>query len=353
MRSQLPDPRRFDSRNKSPLMEAAESVVSAVESQRKSALRDLSQRVSTMLEQGEESIVRDALNRPTSPAACRALLQALDLALAPLGRKSGVNVSVFALPLLFVVGAASSANIDGVIPDTEEIRALFESAGTLGHCRNFGLSNALTELGALESIPWSALHAISRGDQWGGLAGLDLPPADITVTANQETLHLRFLVGAALTPGDAPGFLEAAGDIGRWGMSLTQLLGRQFAAQGVSLLAIPRLPRATLQAAQEGWYAAREMGFQLFLSNALRQARTRVGDPDVTISACSDQSIRIRLTSSFDDLFDQTYGWPLAPSDDFDEIVSSIFSLLKEARVQRFQVMPNVEDITGPKHPTH
>ncbi len=327
--------------------------MSAEDSQRKSALRDLSQRVSTKLEQGEENIVRDALKCPTSLAACRALLQALDLALAPLGRESGVNVRVFALPLLFVVGAASSAIIDGVVSDAEEIRALFESAGTLGHCRNFGLSNALTELGTLETIPWSTLHAIARGDQWGGLAGLDLPPANIAVTANEETVHLRFLVGAALTPGDAPGFLEAAGDIGRWGMMLTQLLGRQFASQDVSLLAIPRLPRSTVLAAQEGWYAAREMGFQLFLSNALRQVRTRVGDPDVTISACSDQYIRIRLTSPFDDLFDQAYGWPLALSDDFDEIVSSIFSLLEEARVERFQVVPAIDDNADMKWKSH
>ncbi len=42
----------------------------------------------------------------------------------------------------------------------------------------------------------------------------------------------------------------------------------------------------------------------------------RIGEPKVTVTACSDQTIRVRLTSPFDDLLDQTYGWPLSPPDD-------------------------------------
>ncbi len=284
MPNRIADPRRFNEGKKSPLSEAAAEIATASTDARKRLLSRLSRRLSTMLEQGEEIGVREALRNPPSSSACRALLQALELALAPNVRDGGVSVRLFAIPVLFVVGGAAAARVNGVVPDASEIRSLFETAGTLGHCRNFGLSNALTDLGSVETIPLSTLYAITRGEQWDGLGGLDLPPTDIAVTANQETVHLRFLVGAALTPADAPGFIESAGDIGLWGMSLTQLLGRQLGTQDVSLLAIPRPPRGIVSAAQEGWYAAREMGFQLFLSNALRQARLRVGDPDVMIT---------------------------------------------------------------------
>jgi hypothetical protein len=104
---------------------------------------------------------------------------------------------------------------------------------------------------------------------------------------------------------------------------------------------------------QEGWYAARELGFQLFLSNALRQSRTRVGEPDVTISSGSDQAVRIRLTSPFDDLLDQTYVWPLAQTDDLNEIATSISSLLEEVRAERIQVVPAVEDVANAKRVAH
>lgn len=349
----LPDPRSFDAGKKSRLGEAVDEIVAAPPAVKTSLLRQLSERISVMLVNGDEPRVREALASPSSTPACRALLRALELALSPKGDEGGVNVRVFAIPVLFVVGGAPAARVSGVVPDVDEIRSLFETAGTLGHCRNFGLSNALTHLGSLESIPWSTLHAIAHRKQWNGLAGLDLPPVDIPVTANRETVHLRFLVGAALTPGDVPGFIEAAGDIGRWGMQFTQLIGRQLATQEVSLLAIPRSPVGTVSAAQQGWYVAREMGFQLFLSDALRKARLGVGEPEVAITACTDQIIRVRLTSPFDDLFDHTYGWPLMLSDEFDEIESSIFGMLKEARVERIQVAPTIEDFGDAKRASH
>jgi hypothetical protein len=353
MSNRISDPRRFDQGKKSPLSEAAAEIATASPEAQKRLLSRLSRRLSTMLEQGGEIGVREALRNPPSSSACRALLQALELALSPNDRDGSVSVRIFAIPVLFVVGGAPAARVNGVVPDAGEIRSLFETAGTLGHCRNFGLGNALTDLGSVETIPLSTLYAITRGEEWDGLGGLDLPPADIAVTANQETVHLRFLVGAALTPGDAPGFVESAGNIGLWGMLLTQLLGRQLATQEVSLLAIPRPPCGIVSAAQEGWYAAREMGFQLFLSNALRQARTRTGDPDIMITAYSDPSVRIHLTSPFDDLFDQTYVWPLALSDDFDTIVDSIFALLNEAKVERIEVASTVDEISNTNAPPH
>jgi hypothetical protein len=343
--TRISDPRRFDGAKESPLSEATDQFTAASVPEKKQLLPHLSQRISTMLENGEESIVREEVSKPASPSACRALLQALELALLPGGGEGDVSIQVFAIPVLFVVGGASSAQASGVVRDTDEIRVLFETAGVLGQCRNFGLSNALAAKSSIEAIPWATLRSISHNDTWDGLGDFDLPPADIPVIAHQETVYLRFLTGAALTPGDAPGFIQVAGDIGRWGFSLSRLLGRQLAGENLSMLAIPRPPANIVRAVQEGCFAARELGFQLFLSNALREARLSVGEPDVTISSRSDETICIRLTSPFDDLFDQTYGWNLTYSDEIDTIVRSILGLLKEARVERIQVVPTIEDV--------
>jgi len=347
MKVQVPDPRRFESDDHSPLMRSAEELASASDGERPRLRAALAGEITALLESGSETTIRQALLHPSSAQAARALSQALDAALVPPSRSNGVNLYVFAIPILFVVSSQSAHNVSAVLPDSDAIRSLFEQSGVLGHCRNFGLSNALASLEAVQAIPWTTLHSIVKTQTWNDFAAIELAPADVEVTANRESVHLRFICGAALTAASAPAFVESAGDIGRWGMQLTKELGQQLATPDFSLLAIPRAPRSIVRAASEGWFAARELGFQLFLSNALRQARMRFGEPDVVVSAGSDDSIRIRLTSPFDELFDQTYGWPLSPSDDFDEIVNSIAALLDEVRVKRVQVMPNVEQVTG------
>ena len=349
MTLELPDPRRFVTDELSPLMRAAEELVTAEDASGQPLRMELARRISAMLESGDESAVREAIRNPSSPAAAQALYQALDAALTPPTENGGVNLHLFAIPVLLVVGAQSAQRVPGVLREPDAIRSLFEQSGALGHCRNFGISNALAAIESVEAIPWSTLYSMAKAQSWDASLGLDLAPADVDVSAERETVHLRFISGAALIPSDAPAFVAAAGNVGRWGMQLTRELGKQMARPDVSLLAIPRAPRSIVRATQEGWYAARELAFQLFLSNALRQARTRVGEPDVTISSGLDRSIRIRLTSPFDDLLDQTYGWPLAQTDDLNEIASSISSLLEEVRVERIQVVPTVENVVGSK----
>lgn len=350
---ELPDPRRFATGELSPLMRAAQKLAEAERISRQPLLMELARRISAMLEAGDESVVREAILNPCSSAAARSLYQALDMALAPATGNGAVNLHLFAMPVVVVAGAKSARRVSGVLPEPDSIRALFEQSGALGHCRNFGISNALTTIERLEAIPWSTLYSLGRAQSWDASEVIELAPEDIDVSTERETAHLRFISGAALIPSDAPAFVEAAGNIGRWGMQLTKELGKQLTVADVSLLAVPRPPRSIVRAAAEGWYAARELGFQLFLSNALRQARLRIGEPDVTISSGSDQTIRIRLTSPFDDLLDQTYGWPLTKADDVKEIAAGILSLLEDAKVQRIQIVPTVEEIVDSKYAAH
>jgi hypothetical protein len=349
--SALPDPRRYPDAEGSSLTGDAQRLVAAATGS-PLTLEALAREVAAMLARGEETTVRNALRQAPSADACRALYQALDLALTPgvPGREdatgNSVNLHLFAIPVLLVVGAPAAHRVSGVLPDTGSVCTLFEQSGVLGHCRNFGVSSALVALEQLEALPWGTLYSVANAQSWADYAGLDLAPADIEIPAERETVHLRFIA-------DAPAFIEAAGDIGRWGIPLTKELGRQMSVAEVSLLAIPRAPRSIVRAMLEGWFAARELGFQLFLSNALRQARTRIGEPDVTVAAYSDQTIRIRLTSPFDELLDQVYGWPLSPADDFEAVAGSISAMLHESRVERFVVAPVVENVLEGRAGSH
>lgn len=363
MTVQLPDPRLYaPAFGNLPLLRRAEEAASTAVAMQPRLLNALAGEIAALLESNNESIVREAMRHSPSTQAARALSQALDLALNLAGRSDGVSLHLFAIPVLLVVGANTAQNVTsaqsaqclpGVLPEPQAIHSLFEQAGVLGHCRNFGIANALASLESMQATSWAALYAQLKQQQWNDSGGIDLPPAEIDVPAGRETVHLRFIYGAALVPSSAPAFVESAGDIGRWGMKLTKELGRQLAIPDVSLLAIPRAPRSPVRAMEEGWFAARELGFQLFLSNALRQARMRIGEPDVTISAATDQTIRIRLTSPFDDLLDQTYGWPLSSADDFDTILGSIAALLDEVKVERIQVVPEIEQVPSAQPAAH
>ena len=360
MTMQLPDPRHYaPSAGNSPLLKRIEELAGTGGELPLRSLNTLAGDIAALLESGDEGPVREAMLNAPSASVVRALDQALDMALNSASRGDAVSLQMFAIPVLLVVGAnavqgtSGVRQLAGVLPEPQAIHALFEEAGVLGHCRNFGISNALTSLERMQAVALARLYKNLKQQQWDDSVGIDMPPAEIDVVADRETVHLRFIYGAALTSASAPAFVESAGDIGRWGMKLTQELGRQLATPDVSLLAIPRAPRSLMRAMDEGWFAARELGFQLFLSNALRQARMRIGEPDVTISSASNQTIRVRLTSRLDDLLDQTYIWPLAPGDEFDKILGSIANMLEEVRVVRIQVVHEVKRVVRAQPAAH
>lgn len=338
----IPDPRVYA------LADETTAVALASPATQHENSHKISARIEEFLSNGDEASVRAALSKPVSRAAGEALFGALERVLAPLPQSVGVQTRLFAIPVLIVTGGAA-VTISAVVPDIAQIANVFEKVGALGHARNFGFSNALTSLDSLEGVSWARLHRTATGEMGADISEFDLPPANIVCDKRNEAVHLRFLAGAMVTPADAPGFVETGADIARWGMAFTRALTSQLAVDGVSLLTIPRPPAGFLRAARVGRHTAIELGLQLFLSNALRQARTRTGDPDVTVASYSDATVRVHLTSVFDDLFDQTYVWQLSPLDDIDQVADSIFSLLAECHLDRVEVVEAVQD-AGERH---
>jgi hypothetical protein len=340
----LPDPRRY-SRSEAPRRSRLMTLLDESPAAQHGSTAAVGQEIVRLLAEDRENEIRSAAGGALRPAGSRLLLEALDSALTPPLVPGSVQTRLFAIPVLLVTGGSAGTVVPCVLPDLEEVTRLFETTGALGQTRNFGLSNALISAASLEALPWRTLYRIAQGDGPGGVAGLELPPADVCLRSADEQLDLRFLAGAAVGPADTASFQESAGDIGRWGMKFTEAVSRQLSAHGATVLAIPRPPMSLIRAMQTGRFAHAELGFQLFMSNALRGTRMRLGDPEVTVAAHADASIRVRLTSPFDESFAEEYRWPLSPADDLADVAGSIFGLLAEVRLERVTVLDTVIDI--------
>jgi len=259
----------------------------------------------------------------------------------PSAIEGGVVARSFALPIVILAAGTRPARIAGELADIGALQALFERSNALGPTRNFGMSNALCTLAALERLSPLALHRSVRKLAAGEI-GNSLPPADVDVKMGQEQTHLRFLVGASVTPIDAPGFAETAANIGLWGRDCAQLLAEQLKTPGVQLLALPRPPKDLLTAPHAGRCAQLEAALNLFASNAVRKLRMAVGDPVAIVSAHDNADVRITLSSPFAQDLVEGYAWPLHPLDDLAAIERTVEDLFADMRVNDVRVVPKV-----------
>ncbi len=338
----LPDPRAYAPFSSNLLVVLAENAAKAGSALQQDNVGEmLVSRLREALKAGNDAQIEEAFAETTSPSVRATLTRALVTALEP-ADEAALVMRVFAIPLLIVTGGRGLAVVPGVVPDIGELQKLFEKHGALGQSKNFGLSNALTTVERLAALKPSTLYRLTRGLGQEGFRPPDLAPQDIDVDSGEERVHLRFLVGAAVTLANGPGFTETAGNIGAWGLPFTQALAVQLGQEGLSLLPVPRPPTNLLRALETGRFAVRELEFQLFLSNALRRFRARVGDPDATVAAYSDGIVRINLGSPFDASLACEYRWPLYPEDDLGVVGNSIFGLLAECRLETVQVAETV-----------
>lgn len=292
------------------------------------------------LEAGDDAAIRAALALPAqSLRASRLLAAAIDR------RGEGIGLRFFAIPLVIVAGARKPCAVAGAVPELHVLRGLLEQHGAIGVTRNFGMGNALVSAGALDVLSPAALWRAAADPSQR--APLDtLQPEPIMVSGSREQVHLRFLVGAGVTPQHLPSFLESASNIGTWGMPFTRELARQLAQPGLEILPMPRPPQPLTQAAHAGRRAQLEAALSLFLGNTLRKFRMAVGDPEAVLSSHRLDNgageLRLSLSTPFDDSLFEGYAWPLQPQDDVAEISALLQDALNECRVPSVTVLPQV-----------
>jgi hypothetical protein len=268
-----------------------------------------------------------------------------------------VVATLFALPVVIVAGATSNESapvastlggvLAGVLVDAERVTALLREHHALGGNLNFALAGPLVAADALDIPRLPTLLAWQNLSPSDGPVTREVHPTPMVVHSNQESVHLRFLIGTAIGTSALDVFADKEG--GEWIMPLAQELSRQLATTGLSVLALPRPPQAPLLALQQGRAAQREIGAQLFASNAIRRFRARVGEPSAVISAhrCAAApgggELRLSLSSPFDPRQAEGFRCPLFPPDRAVDVATMLLDLLRDCRVTDVRVIAGAQ----------
>lgn len=339
----LPEPRRFGGGSVTDeLIALTARARQADDLARPAALHALRAAVEQCLEQDDEVRLKAVLASVPDAGSYRMLWEAIARSIDTPSLATGAVVArSFALPVVFVAASSKAARVSGQLADVAAMQALFERSNALGPTRNFGLSNALCSLDSLQGLSPLAVFRSVRSLAADAI-GAALPPEDLLVKAGQEQTYLRFLVGAGVSPVDAPGFAETAANIGTWGRECAKTLADQLAAPGVQLLALPRPPKDLLMAPHSGRCAQLEAAFNLFASNAVRRLRMAVGDPSIIVSAHENAQIRVTLSSPFAPDMVEGFSWPLHPLDELNAIEGMVRDLFADTRLNDVRVAPKL-----------
>ena len=350
MQFHLPDPRGFPAYVGNPanaLIELAlASLAAALGVTQEKRDTELREHIAALLIANETSEIADALTRAPSLAVQRHITRLIAHAHVEAGRAQGdaaLPTTVFAIPLVIVAANPTPVNIPGALPNIDAFVALMKAHGALRGNQTFALANALAASSAfaLEKLPASL-------DWWAPLpkradSPVRVERAAMAVPENQERVFLRYLIGTALA---GPGVdLMTENDTGKWGMPFTQTFAKQLGGGGLSLLALPRPPRAPLSALFQGRAAQCEVSMQLFATNAIRKFRASVGEPEAVISAhrtANGGEVRLSLSNPFDEKGAEGFRAELHATDRAQEVAVAMQDLLRECNVASVTLLADV-----------
>ena len=350
---EIDDPRSFTAHAEtlqSPLFEMAEASLAASSITRADEIdRALVMALAHRLIAGEGSFVAELLAAAPSAPVARHLWRRLSDAWreASRGEENSLTATLFAIPLVLVAaGKDGDGEIAGVLVDAVRIAAILREHRALGGSETFALAPPLVTSDAFDLARLPQLLAWERQAADGGVDHLDLHPTPIATKVGQEGVHLRFLAGVALAAPRADLLRETESAAGA--MALAQELARQLAGPGYSVLALPRAPQSPLAALQQGRAAQRDIGAQLFASNAIRRLRASVGEPSAVISAhrCvgapGGGELRLSLSSPFDPRRAEGFRCPLFAGDRAVDVARMLADLMRDCRVTDVQALPGV-----------
>ena len=350
----IPDPRSFPDRIEpafAPEIDrAAASLASTSVAGADANDAALTEDLLDALRSGDAAWLAGLLAAAPSAAIARQLWRRLIVAWDEAFKRSddAVAAHLFALPIVIVAGSASATErgrIEGVLAQPDRLQAILVEHDALGGNRNFGLANALASSDVIdvprlpELLSWTLRHTASVPH------ARSIEPTAMVLTA-EAAVHLRFLIGTALAASSATLLIESR--VGNWGLPLAHELVRQLGTPGAMVLALPRAPRPPLVALQEGRAAQREVGAQLFASNAIRRLRAEVGEPAAVISAhrcpaaLGGGELRLSLSSVFDSRQAEGFRCPLFAGERAGDVAAMLAALLHDCRVTDVQVLPDV-----------
>ena len=359
MSTDIADPRVFQPpAEPAPLHVLAQAALAAATTVRAEALqRTLTRATVDCLRSGRSWALADAIARAPSPAIARALWRCLIDAWSPAWRDAGdIAAALFALPVIIVAardtGAAPGESaLRGELHESRRLVEILAEHRALRGNQAFALAPALVASDEIDVARLDRLFA--RQGQGLDARGGDFPPAPIALQPGPPTVHLRFLLGTALAAPEVD--LLQQDNVGGWGIPFAAELARQLSSPGVSVLALPRSPQSPPAALQQGRIAQREVGAQLFASNAIRKLRASVGEPVGVISAhqcaaapCGGE-LRLSLSNPLNALAAEGFRCPLFPTDRADDVAGMLHELLRDCRVADVRVLAGVHPDRDPQ----
>jgi hypothetical protein len=352
----MPDPRAFplyDASKPNPLIDTALEALATEQSVVQQRLDEsLVAQMAGALREKNVATIADALARAPNLEVLRHLTRRIAEAHVAAGRAGGdadLPATVFAIPLIIVAGSSNPTQIPGAAPDVTELIAAMKGNGALRNNQTFALSNSLMSAAtlALNDLPetlnwWSAAPGVP----------IAVAPSRMNVPGGQETAFLRFIIGSALAGPNVNLLTER--DTGKWGMAFTQALSKQLTAPNLTVLAMPRPPMSPLAALLVGQAAQRDVAMQLFVANAIRKFRERVGDPKAVISAHrtgEGGEVRLSLSNPFDEKGAEGFRATLLPNERAQDVSSAMQIPLQECKIEDVttlsEIFPDQEPATG------
>lgn len=359
----IADPRVYPAAAAAP--EEAQALFARVESALAAATADRADRrngeirasLRAMVDRDASQLSEVLASAPSAPVA-RHLWRQLEFVWRDATRRSsGIAANLFAIPVVVVVAldrAGPAVTIPAVL-NAHVLVDLLREGDALGGAQTFTLADALAASDAFALAQWPAIRAaIALPDDASRDAARPWspPPSPIEVSATHESVHLRFLIGVAMTRADRD--LAPPARVGAWGMPLARELARALTLPGVSVLALPRAPMALLPALRVGQLASREVAAQLFASNALRKLRAATGEPAAVISAhlapdaIQGGELRLSLSSPFAPRDAEGFRCPLYPQDRVGDVAVMLADILRDCRVADIRVLPGVHPDRDP-----
>ncbi|MES2207207.1 MAG: hypothetical protein V4525_10490 [Pseudomonadota bacterium] len=285
------------------------------------------------------------LNSAPSNESARTLVRLLQQWEVQPPHENNVGLRFFALPVIIVAGAERVLSLRAVLRERDKVEAILRDKQVLGNAEQWGLSNALCGADTISGEAWGAWMQLQQTN-FEGLASLQkVPPQDINISIlNQEQVFLRFMVGATLV--SAKTQWQEGAKVETWGMPLTECLSQQLGMPGATTLALPRAPKSLLLAVQGGRRLQREVSLQLFMSNAIRECRTKFGEPSIVLSSHLMESgggeIRVSISSEFSTKDAQGFRCPLFPDDRVVDVQRMIETLVQECQVSNLRILQKV-----------
>ena len=314
---------------------------------------DMRRALVALIRSGDGGALAKALTEAPALPAARYLWRSLEGAERDATASAGaLATTLFAIPVIVVASRTlegAHAMLPAVLQEREGLAALLREHRALEGCENFALATALTGAEAIDLPRLPALLEqcrIGESPAAAPLPPLAVPAADLDLRGAGERVFLRFVVGVAVTAAGVDPLL--GGEVGRWGMPLAQRLSAGLAVPGASVLALPRPPKRLVAALRIGRTAQREIGAQVFASNAIRRLRASVGEPTAVISAHrADDApgggeLRVSLSSPFEPRDAEGFRCPLHPYEAVRDVAGMLVSLLDDCRISDIRVQPGV-----------